>query len=134
MPVILGVSKKYDVENCFMNSSIYQCNILRHGNYILGVSKKYGVENCFMNASIYQCNILRHGNYNIYLCVCKVANQYVKGNSSYDYERNDGSTGTWMIKYACCVNLLFDSLVSFDPSIFASSYLLLCLTYGVEIS
>ena len=62
-----------------------------------------------MNAAIYQCNILIHDTYN-FQGVCKVSIQYVKGNYSYDSERNDGSKETWKITLRMCVNLSLDSL------------------------
>ena len=34
----------------------------------------------FTNSAIYQCDIYTQGTYNIYLGVCKVSIQYVKGN------------------------------------------------------
>ena len=77
---------------------------------IPGVSKKkkYGVENYIISRIVQYINviiILRHGNYNFHLGVCKISLQYDKCNW---YERNDGSKGTWMIKYAC--KFEFDSL------------------------
>ena len=37
--------------------------------------------------------------YNFYLDLCEVS--YVKGNESYEWDRSEGSSGTWMIKYVC---------------------------------
>ncbi len=54
--------------------------------------KKYGVKKLqyFANGATYQCNTLRHGTtYNLYLGVCKVSIQCIKGNVSYDQEMND---------------------------------------------
>ncbi len=81
----------------------FEKEFFNFGSTIYWVSQKeFGVENCniFTNGAMYQCNILRYGTYNLYLSMCKVSIQYVKGNLSYDHERNDGSKGTW-IKHAC---------------------------------
>ena len=48
------------------------------------------------NGAIPQCNILKHDKYNFYQGVCEVSTPYVKGDLSYEHERNDGSNGTWM--------------------------------------
>ncbi len=55
----------------------------------------------FTNGAISQSDILRHDKYNLHLDVSEVSISYVKGNLSYERERNDGSNGTWMIKYGC---------------------------------
>ncbi len=55
----------------------------------------------FTNGAIYHCDILRHGTYNFHLCMGKISIQYIKGNYSYDHEKNGGSKWTWIIKYAC---------------------------------
>ena len=99
-----------------------------HCIYIPGVSKKVRCRKLqyFSNIALYQCNILTHCTCNFHLDVCKVSIQYVKGNLSYDHERNDVSKWTWaplhkivFLNFLCngtlddkirlCINLSFDS-------------------------
>ena len=62
--------------------------------------KKYGVADYqyFENGITQQCDIFRLNKYNLYLVECEVSTPCVKGNGSYELEKNDGSNGTWTIK------------------------------------
>ena len=89
------------VENLSSHALIFWQGSIKWGLYRVSKKIRCWKWQYFTNGTIYQCNILQHGNYDFYLGVCKVSIQYVKSNWTYDRERNDGSKGSWMIKYAC---------------------------------
>ena len=66
-------------------------------SYVSGVSEKYGVADYwyFKNGTTQQYYIFRQNKYNFYLDVCEISTPiHVKGNLSYEHERNDGSNGS----------------------------------------
>ena len=69
----------------------------RISDIIPGLSeKKYGVVDYqyFGNGETQQCDICRHCKYNFCLVVCEISTPHVKGNASYEVEKNSGSNRT----------------------------------------
>ncbi len=98
-----------NTEQCIQDSTeifiFCGANIVRRANKMRSTGclrKKYSEVDYqyFSNGNTQQYNkfIFRHTKCNFHLVVCEFLSNNVKHNLNYDYERIDGSNGTFMIK------------------------------------